>query len=116
MSLYKSNENVRLWLQGTISGTIKGNSYELLICIRKYVFDRADNKCEGKDCGCNKINPYSGKSILNLHHDDGDASNTRPENLKVLCPNCHAMTKTFGNIGGKRKSVRVAGHIRQPKK
>ena len=33
----------------------------------------------------------------NVDHIDGDAKNNKPDNLRILCPNCHAMTSTFGN-------------------
>ncbi len=40
---------------------------------------------------------------LELHHEDGDRSNNRLENLKLLCPNCHALTDNYRarNIGSK---------------
>lgn len=39
---------------------------------------------------------------LELDHIDGDRSNNRLENLRLLCPNCHAQTDTYRgrNIGG----------------
>ena len=32
---------------------------------------------------------------LELHHINGDRFDNRLENLKVLCPNCHAMTDNY---------------------
>ena len=43
------------------------------------------------------INPYTGLSILQIHHIDGDATNNKEQNLQVLCPNHHAMTEHFGS-------------------
>lgn len=50
-----------------------------------------ENKCES----CN-LSEWLGLPIkLELHHIDGDHSNNNLNNLKVLCPNCHALTSTF---------------------
>lgn len=96
---YNNSEKIRKWLNNEISGHVNGGSFSLLKCVRSYIMLKADNKCE--DCGENRINTYSGKYILTIDHIDGDASNNKPENLKVLCPNCHAMTSTYGNINGR---------------
>lgn len=34
---------------------------------------------------------------LELDHIDGDNRNNSKENLRLLCPNCHALTPTFRN-------------------
>lgn len=48
-------------------------------------------KCE--NCG---MTEWLGNSIpLTLHHDDGDRDNNSLDNLKLLCPNCHALTDNF---------------------
>lgn len=44
---------------------------------------------------------------LELDHIDGNAGNNKPENLRLLCPNCHAKTPTHkaknkGNGRGSR--------------
>lgn len=54
-----------------------------------------NNSCEL--CGWNKINTYTNKVPLQIHHLDGDCKNNRPENLQLLCPNCHSLTENFGS-------------------
>lgn len=46
-------------------------------------------------CGWNERHPVDGKPLVEVDHIDGDAENCRPENLRVLCPNHHAMTDSF---------------------
>lgn len=59
---------------------------------------RLEAKCYEEDCG---LTEWKGKSIsLQLDHINGDKSDHRIENLRLLCPNCHSQTETFG---GKNK-------------
>ena len=62
--------------------------------IRKYMLNKTNNKCE--KCGWGEINPYTNTIPLEIHHIDGNCTNNKEENLQVLCPNCHALTETFG--------------------
>jgi len=49
------------------------------------------NKCE--KCG---IIEWNGEVIqIELDHIDGDRTNHRLKNLRMLCPNCHSQTETF---------------------
>ncbi|MDQ1038378.1 hypothetical protein QFZ75_004794 [Streptomyces sp. V3I8] len=41
---------------------------------------------------------------LEVDHISGDWSDDRPENLRLLCPNCHAITSTWCR-GGSRRSA-----------
>lgn len=57
-----------------------------------------ENKCD--ECGSPPV--WRGhKLTLQLDHVDGDRSNNERSNLRLLCPNCHSQTPTFGR--GKRK-------------
>lgn len=47
-------------------------------------------------CECCKLSEWLGEPIpLELDHIDGDHCNNMLENLKILCPNCHAKTPTY---------------------
>lgn len=72
--------------------------------IRKLLLEKANYKCS--NCGFSGNNPISGKSILQVDHINGDPSDHSESNLRVLCPNCHAMTETYGhlNLGKGRRS------------
>lgn len=92
-NLYKEKEYIEKWKSGEKSG-LRGK-YDIAIPVRKYIFQKNNNKCER--CGKEFVNPYTNKSILQIHHIDGDCTNNTEENLRLLCPNCHAMTENFGS-------------------
>ena len=96
------------WKAGEIEG------YDKSLCLRRpirnYLIKKANNKCV--KCGWGEINPITGKVPLQVDHVDGDAKNCAEENLKVLCPNCHALTPTFGSLNtGKGYKKRAENKI-----
>lgn len=49
---------------------------------------------------CGQINTWNNKPLmLQLDHIDGNSDNNNISNLRLLCPNCHTQTDTFGNAG-----------------
>lgn len=103
-SAAQNKELVTQWLAGLITGNNNATiNIQLVTAVRRWCLDRAGNKCEL--CGWAEVNPITGKSPLQIHHKDGNAKNSVPDNLQVLCPNCHSLTPTFGgsNRGNGRK-------------
>jgi 5-methylcytosine-specific restriction endonuclease McrA len=59
------------------------------------------NRC----CQCG-ITSWLGKHIsIQIDHINGEKNDWRLENLRMLCPNCHAQTHTFGGLNAKRRRV-----------
>jgi len=51
---------------------------------------------QNEKCLCG-INEWKGiKLSLQLDHIDGNKNNEQRENLRLLCPNCHSITPTYG--------------------
>ena len=73
-----------------------GGSYKLKDRLFKDdVFEKKCYKC--------KITEWLGSPApLELEHINGDRFDNRKENLTILCPNCHAQTKTYR---GKNKKI-----------
>lgn len=91
---YEYKQYIERWKQGLENGTI--GKYDISNYIRRYLFEKYNNSCQ--ECGWNKVNPKSGKVPLQIHHIDGNCLNNKEENLQLLCPNCHSLTDTFGNL------------------
>lgn len=83
------------WLSGIENGLT--GKYEISSHVRRYLLEYNNYTCQTPECGCNWKNPYTGKSILQIHHIDGDCTNNKFENLQLLCPNCHTMTENYGS-------------------
>lgn len=55
----------------------------------------------GENCfECNLGSTWQNKTlVLQLEHVDGNSDNNFPQNLKLLCPNCHTQTEFFSRNG-----------------
>lgn len=80
------------WLNGKEKGWT-GASKQLAAFVRNYLHATRGTACE--ECGWDTRHPVDSSVLTEVDHIDGDAGNCRPDNLKILCPNCHAMTPTF---------------------
>ena len=64
--------------------------------VRQHLLHLFHERCQ--QCGWNEKNAFSGKVPVEVEHIDGDWRNIAPDNLTVLCPNCHSLTKTFRGL------------------
>lgn len=69
------------------------NTYTGLNADRKFIILRDNNTCT--ICGCTAT--YNGLPLtLEMDHIDGNPDNNLASNLRLLCPNCHTQTSTYG--------------------
>lgn len=101
---YVYNYYIEKWLKREISGTVKGGASSY---IRRYLRETYANKCSL--CGWCKTNPVTNNVPIELDHIDGNHKNNDPENVRLLCPNCHSLTSTYKalNTGNGRKYRRT---------
>lgn len=85
---------IKDWKQGKENGII--GKYGISQRIRNYLFNKYQCKCQL--CGWGIENQITHKVPLQIHHIDGNCLNNKEENLQLLCPNCHSLTDTFGNL------------------
>lgn len=90
---YEEKQYIERWKNGEENG-LKGKD-DVRTAVRNYLFKKYNNSCQ--ICGWNKVNPYTNKVPLQIHHIDGDCTNNKEENLQLLCPNCHSLTENFGS-------------------
>jgi len=96
----KRREKVDLWLEGKHDG-MRGKTSTARF-IRQYMLEKADYKCQ--KCGWSEVNSFTGKIPLELSHKDGDFTNNNPDNLEIICPNCHSLTES--HKGANKKAGR----------
>lgn len=69
----------------TVDTTIRG-------VIRDYILNQQNHKC----AICGIVDNWNGKDLhFVLDHIDGDASNSSPQNLRLICPNCDSQLETY---------------------
>ena len=102
---YQHKQYIEKWLSGDkLGGYWCGVSHH----VRRWLIDTRGEKCE--ECGWDKRHAKSGRVPLHVDHKDGNPYNHRPENLRIMCPNCHSLTPNFGNYNkGNGRKERYAG-------
>lgn len=81
--------------------------------IKRYLRRKFGNKC--CLCGWVKINPKTKQVPLVADHIDGNWRNNIESNLRLLCPNCDALTLTYAelNKGNGRKGRVLSNRVKE---
>ena len=109
----KYKDRIRKWLAGEITGNDGLSGEQTTDWVRRYCFERAGGKCEalledGTRCNWSRKNPITGRVPLSVHHKNGNYKETMPDNLILICPNCHSLTSNYGSLNrGKGRKNRL---------
>jgi hypothetical protein len=91
---HRQKTYISAWFSGLETG-VKRNG-QISGFVRSWM--RSQVSAFGSDCcwkcGWNKVNPNTMLVAVEIDHIDGDWQNNKPENLQLLCPNCHAIEPT----------------------
>lgn len=83
-----------------------GNEPASHITYRFYLIHSFGAKC--MLCGWDKINLTSKKVPIEMNHVDGNSTNTKLDNLELICPNCHSLTPHYKGLNkGKGRASRM---------
>lgn len=83
---YRYKEKIKAWHK---DHTVANNKYgQVPLFLRKYLLVKAEHKCTDPKCTSTDFEGV----ILEIDHIDGRADNNSPENLRVVCPQCHALS------------------------
>lgn len=87
---------IQAWLDGDNSVTLNnGENKTTKRFVKEHLIATRGDKCEV--CGWDEKTP-DGRSIIQMDHIDGNCMNNLIENLRLLCPNHHAMTPNYGSL------------------
>ena len=81
--------------------------------IKRYLREKYGNKC--CLCGWKKINQKTGQVPLVADHIDGNWRNNTEKNLRLICPNCDALSPTYAalNKGNGRKNRAISKRTKE---
>jgi HNH endonuclease len=88
---YQTNKRIKQWLE-------EGKDWSLGIPAWIKAPYGYLSQTKGYTCEVCGISEYNGKSlVLECDHVDGNHKNNSPDNLRLICPNCHSQTSTYKN-------------------
>lgn len=93
---YQYSVYITRWKQGDVDGNRGIHAKAISRHIRRYLFEKYGCACA--ICSWCIPNPRTNEVPLEVDHIDGNANNNAEANLRLLCPNCHALTPNYRNL------------------
>ena len=87
---------ISAWKRGERDGNRGLKTRLLSKHLKRYMLEKYNEQCV--ECGWSRRHKITGAVPLEVDHIDGDAENNQESNLRLLCPNCHALTPHFRNL------------------
>ena len=108
---YQFKEYIKKWKSGLVRGDRGIITKNISQYIKRYLVELFGEKC--CLCGWSIKHPLTQKVPLEIDHIDGNAENNKEDNLRLICPNCHALSSNFRNLNkGKGRSWRKNKYIK----
>jgi len=102
---FEHDDYIGNWLAGKESGSRADGT--VTNPIKTWLRQQNNDQCS--QCGWNVVHSITNRVPLEVDHIDGDHNNNRPENLRLLCPNCHSLTPTYRALNkGRGREYRKA--------
>ena len=99
----KTDSRIKSQEKYTLEEVFIANSPVTQKVLRGYIERHNVIQYQCQNCGCNG-QWQNGIISLEVDHINGDNKDNRVENLRYLCPNCHALTSTYrGKNKGRQK-------------